>query len=160
MTGRLRREMIVLPPWFWVTALVLFVMAMLFLIGHKGYMKEKHPETGKSKPPAGGKKGKNGHQAAPKKDTGGTDRTRLKGYIPADRLPAGSKRLLEEEMTYREFLKKFPEFEGGVEIELQTRVLVLRTATKNSRGQTMLSTTVYKMPSGNLVLESVKTVKF
>lgn len=147
-----------MPPWLWTVLLAVFVMLLLFMVGHRDYMHKKHPGLVKEKTAGGGKQ-KGGPRAAQQKGAGTADRSTLKGYVPAERLPAGSKRLLEEEMTYREFLKKFPEFQADAEIDAQTRLLVLRTATKNSRGQTLLSTAVYRMPSGSLLLESVKVVE-
>ncbi len=97
---------------------------------------------------------KNRKSVRVKKD--GIDRAAFPGYIPVEKLPKNSQRIMDEAMTYREFLLRFPEFEASARINASENVLVVRTATVNSRGQTIMSTTVYSVSPVKLLIESAK----
>jgi hypothetical protein len=101
--------------------------------------------------------------AAAKKETtaaltrkDGINRLILPGYIPDEKLPKSSQRVLEQVMTYREFLLQFPGFEADAGINAAEKVFVVRTSTRNTKGQLLMSTTVYKISPVKLILESAK----
>jgi hypothetical protein len=157
-----------LPPWVLGVGLAITIMLVLFLIGRKDYMKEGNPgakvakkmnmeQTPKKKKTTKETKPATKKQLpTPDYPKDGMDRSRLRGYTPPNRLPANTKRVLDEIMTYRDFIKLCPEFEADPRINAMEKVLVVRSSTVNTRGQTLLSTTVYRVPSGSLLLESVK----
>ncbi len=87
----------------------------------------------------------------------GVDRTAFRSYIPVEKLPKNQERIVDEVMTYREFLIRFPEFEASPRIDASEKVLVVRTVTRNTRDQTLMSTMVYNVSPIKLLIESVKT---
>jgi hypothetical protein len=156
-----------LPPWILGVGLAITIMLVLFLIGRKDYMKEGNPGAKLAKKmsvePAKKKKTTKEAKPAEKKQLpppdypkDGMDRSRLRGYTASNRLPANTKRVLDEIMTYRDFIKRCPEFEADPKISATEKVLVVRSSTLNTRGQTLMSTTVYRVSSASLLLESVK----
>lgn len=147
--------------WVYLAGLVLILACLIFLMESKVFRKkrtatEKTGSTGKEAK-EGGKKA--AVESAARASRDGVDRYSLRGYIPEEKLPAGSKRELDEVMVYSQFLKRFPEFKADARIGATDKVLVVRTLSTKKQGdhnQLFISTIVYLVSTGNLLLESVR----